>query len=83
MNLIEMVEDSLTEATKLGHKKLADRLSKDTGKKISASAVSNYLKKLDRKKTIAAIKRNAMKAKDSGAYKWGTIYKILLNHFKV
>ncbi len=81
MDLLKTVKNSLNENTKLGHKKLADRLSKDTGKKISASVVSNYLKKLDRKKTIAAIKKNAMKAQDSGAYKWGTIYKIMLQHF--
>jgi len=80
MNFTKRVEGYLTE--KVGHQRLAGRLTKDVGKEISASQVAKYLKKLDRKKVTAAIKRRAQKATDEGAYKWGTIYKILVNHFR-
>ena len=75
------LREIINEAEKAGHKRLADRLSKDTGKKIGVFDVSKYLKGMDRKKVMAEIKKNAKKAKDEGAYKYGTIYKIMLQHF--
>lgn len=75
------IREIINENEKVGHKRLADRLSKDTGKKIGTVDVAKYLNKLDRRKVMKEIKKSAKKARDEGAYKYGTIYKIMLQHF--
>lgn len=82
MDFKKRVKQYLSEATKAGYKRFATRLSSDLGRQVSPKQVEKYIKKLDRRKVMSAIKRRASEASNSDAYKYGTIYKIMLNHFK-
>ena len=82
MEFKERVKQYLSEATKAGYKRFATRLSNDLGKEVSPEQVKKYIKKLDRRKVMKEIKKRSEEASNKDAYKYGTIYKIMLNHFK-
>jgi len=78
MNWKKRVRECLSEGS--GHKAFATRLSTDLGKTITPNQVKKYLSKME--PTAKKVNAISKKKRSPENYKWGTIYKILKNHFK-